>query len=87
MAVVSNYVSMNYSLFSTAFKNYTGQNFVSYVRDLRISEAKKLLLESQLRVNDIGEKVGYDNSKHFMKNFKAVVGVSPTEFRRNSAHQ
>lgn len=85
MAVVSNYVSMNYSLFSTAFKNYTGQNFVSYVRDLRIAEAKKLLLESQLRVNDIGARVGYDNSKHFMKNFKAVVGVSPTEFRRNVA--
>jgi YesN/AraC family two-component response regulator len=85
MAVISNQVSMNYSLFSTAFKNYTGTNFVSYVRSLRIDEAKRLLLETDLRVNEIGAKVGYDNDKQFMKNFKAVVGVSPSEYRKNMA--
>ena len=86
MAVVSNYVSMNYSLFSTAFKNYTGINFVSYIRELRIDEAKRLLKETDMRVNEIGQKVGYDNDKHFMKNFKEFVGVSPTEYRRNTAN-
>ena len=85
MAVVSNYVSMNYSLFSTAFKNYTGINFVSYVRGLRIEEAKRLLRETTMRVNEIGQWVGYDNDKHFMKNFKESVGVSPSEYRRNTA--
>ncbi|WP_029233475.1 response regulator transcription factor [Butyrivibrio sp. VCB2006] len=83
MAVVSNYVSMNYSLFSTAFKNFTGKNFVSYIRELRIDEAKRLLKETEMRVNEIGLRVGYENDKHFMKNFKASVGVSPSEFRRN----
>ena len=83
MAVISNLVSMNYSLFSSAFKNYTGKNFVSYVRDLRIDEAKRLLATTELRVNEIGAKVGYDNDKNFMKSFKAVVGVSPTEYRKN----
>ncbi len=86
MAVVSNYVSMNYSLFSTAFKNFTGINFVSYIRELRIDEAKRLLKETDMRVNEIGQKVGYDNDKHFMKNFKEFVGVSPTEYRRNTAN-
>ncbi len=85
MAVVSNYVSMNYSLFSTAFKNYTGINFVSYIRGLRIEEAKRLLRETTMRVNEIGQRVGYDNDKHFMKNFKESVGVSPSEYRRNTA--
>ncbi len=85
MAVISNQVSMNYSLFSTAFKNYTGTNFVSYVRNLRIDEAKRLLMDTDLRVNEIGVKVGYDNDKQFMKNFKAVVGVSPSEYRKNMA--
>ena len=83
MAVVSNYVSMNYSLFSKQFKDYTGTNFVSYVRDLRIEEAKKLLAETELRINEIGTMVGYENDKHFLKNFKAAVGVSPGEYRRN----
>ncbi len=85
MAVVSNYVSMNYSLFSTAFKNYTGINFVSYVRGLRIEEAKRLLRETTMRVNEIGQRVGYDNDKQFMKNFKESVGVSPSEYRKNTA--
>ncbi|MBQ6407070.1 MAG: response regulator [Butyrivibrio sp.] len=83
MAVVSNYVSMNYSLFSKEFKDYTGTNFVSYVRDLRIEEAKKLLAETELRINEIGAMVGYENDKHFLKNFKHAVGVSPGEYRRN----
>ncbi len=84
MAVVSNEVSMNYSLFSSAFKNYTGTNFVSYVKELRMDEAKRLLSETDLRVNEIALKVGYDNDKHFMKTFKAVVGVSPSEYRKNT---
>ena len=83
MAVVSNYVSMNYTLFSTAFKNFTGTNFVSYVRELRIEEAKRLLSNTTLRINEIGTMVGYDNDKHFLKNFKAQVGVSPGEYRKN----
>ena len=83
MAVVSNQVSMNYSLFSSAFKSYTGTNFVSYVKELRMTQAKRLLSETDLKVNEIALKVGYDNDKHFMKTFKAVVGVSPSEYRKN----
>lgn len=83
MAVVSNEVSMNYSLFSTSFKNYTGSNFVSYLKELRMEEAKRLLAGTDLKVNEISAKVGYDNEKHFMKSFKAMVGVSPSEYRKN----
>jgi len=83
MAVVSNYISMNYSLFSYVFKQYTGSNFVNYLKDLRMKEAKRLLEETDLRVNEISQKIGYDNEKHFMKTFKSVCGVSPTEYRRN----
>ncbi len=83
MAVVSNHISMNYSLFSSEFKNYTGTNFVNYVKDLRMAEAKKLLSETDLKVNEISVKVGYDNEKHFMKSFKGYVGVSPSEYRKN----
>ncbi len=84
MAVVSNYVQMNYSLFSFAFKQYTGSNFVNYLRDLRMEEAKKLLKETDIRINEISERVGYSNPKHFMKTFKGLYGVSPSEFRSNS---
>ena len=83
MAVVSNYISMNYSLFSYVFKQYTGKNFVNYLKDLRMKEAKRLLEQTDLRVIEISQKIGYDNEKHFMKTFKNVCGVSPTEYRKN----
>lgn len=83
MAVVSNHVSMNYSLFSYAFKQYTGKNFVNYLKELRVNEAKRLLAETDMRVIEISQQVGYENEKHFMKIFKSVSGVSPTEYRKN----
>ncbi|GFI69219.1 HTH-type transcriptional regulator YesS [Lachnospiraceae bacterium] len=83
MAVVSNHISMNYSLFSYVFKQYTGNNFVNYLKEIRIQEAKRLLEETDMKVVDISGRVGYENEKHFMKTFKASCGVSPTEYRKN----
>lgn len=86
MTVISNMISMNYSLFSYEFKQYTGSNFVNYVRDIRINEAKRLLSETDLRITEISRRVGYNNDKHFMKLFKSVCGVSPTEYRKNQCY-
>lgn len=83
MAVVSNQVSMNYSLFSYAFKQYTGKNFVNYLKELRMNEARRLLAETDMRVIEISQQIGYENEKHFMKTFKKECGVSPTEYRKN----
>ena len=84
MAVVSNHISMNYSLFSYLFKEFTGSNFVNYLKGIRMQEAKRLLAETDLRIIEISAKVGYDNEKHFMKIFKASCGVSPSEYRKNA---
>ena len=87
MAVVSNCISMNYSLFSLNFKQYTGMNFVNYLKKIRVEEAKRLLEETDEKINDISRLVGYENDKHFMKIFKSVCGVSPSEYRKNSWYQ
>ncbi|MDD4849370.1 MAG: response regulator [Gemmiger sp.] len=82
MAVVSNEVSMNYSLFSLLFKQYVGSNFVSYLQTLRVEEAKRLLTETEYRVGEIGHKVGFTDEKNFLKVFKQNVGITPTEYRK-----
>lgn len=84
MAVVSNYISMNYSLFSYVFKQFTGMNFVNYLKEIRMKEAKRLLEETDKKIVEISNAVGYENEKHFMKIFKNTTGVSPTEFRKNA---
>ena len=87
MAVVSNQISMNYSLFSLLFKQYTGSNFVTYLQSIRIEEAKKLLLETDWKVNEIGRRVGFSDEKHFLKVFKNNVGFSPSEWRKSHRYQ
>jgi len=83
MAVVSNHISMNYSLFSCTFKQYTGSNFVNYLKELRITKAKQLLADTDMKIIEISQTIGYENEKHFMKIFKAECGVSPSEYRKN----
>ena len=83
MAMVSNHISMNYTVFSIAFKEYTKDNFVSYLRKIRINEAKRLLSETDLKIGVIGPMTGYEDPKHFMKTFKWTTGVTPSEFRKN----
>lgn len=87
MAVVSNHISMNYSLFSYAFKQYTGVNFVNYVKDIRMEKARELLEQTDLRIMEISQKIGYENEKHFMKTFKSTYGVSPSEYRKNAQYR
>lgn len=85
MAVVSNHISMNYSFFSLMFKEYTGMKFVNYLKEVRINKAKALLTTTDEKIAEIGLMVGYENEKHFMKVFKSVLGVSPTEYRKNAS--
>ncbi|WP_027308899.1 response regulator [Caloramator sp. ALD01] len=82
MAMVSNYVSLNYSYFSQIFKEYIGLNFVDYLKKIRIEEAKKLLEDNDYKIYEVGEKVGYKNSKQFAKIFKEMEGISPIEYRQ-----
>ncbi|KEQ24158.1 response regulator [Paenibacillus tyrfis] len=81
MAVVSNHVSLNYSYFSQAFKEYTGESFVSYLKKLRIDKAKELLVTTGHKVYEIGGMTGFENTKHFSRVFKEMEGISPQEYR------
>lgn len=81
MAIVSNHVSLNYSYFSEAFKAYTGESFVVYLKKVRIRKAKQLLHDQTLRLADIGTAVGFENTKQFSRVFKELEGVSPFEYR------
>lgn len=87
MTLVSNEVSMNYSLFSLLFKQYTGTNFVTYLQKLRLEEAQRLLTTTDWRVNEIGRRVGFVDDKHFLKVFKAATGLSPTDYRKAAVTQ
>lgn len=81
MAMVSNHVSLNYSYFSEAFKAYTGESFVLYLKKVRIHHAKELLASSSCKLAAVSEAVGFENSKQFARVFKELEGISPGEYK------
>ena len=62
------------------------ENFgVSYIDDLinaRLGMAKQLLKTTDLRINEVASSCGYQNSTHFMRQFKEKTGISPSEYRK-----
>lgn len=82
MAVISNHVSMNYTLFSHLFKNQVGVNFSEYLRSIRIEAAKQLLQNTNKTIRDIAKDVGYTDDKRFSKVFKESIGITPNTYRK-----
>ncbi len=74
------YVSRSY--FSTAFKNATGKNFKTYLTEIRMEEALKLVLRTNMKTYEIAEAVGYHNVRFFVDAFKNAYKMSPLEYRK-----
>lgn len=79
---VAKHVHLNPSYFSVLFKEQLQMTFIEYVTRVRLQKAKELLLQTQLPVSDIAERVGYQTTKYFNKLFKEYEGHSPGGYRK-----
>lgn len=79
---LANYAKLHPFYFSTLFKNETGKSFTDFLIETRINEAKKLLINPGIKIYEIGQMVGYEESVSFSRVFKKVVGISPIEYRK-----
>jgi len=71
----------NPNYLSGAFKKHTGVSLLDYITRTKIDFAKSLLLSSRDTVRNIANYVGFEDEKYFMKVFKRVEGVTPTQYR------
>ncbi|MDQ6423597.1 response regulator [Paenibacillus sp. LHD-117] len=79
---IAAYVYLNSAYLSRLFKKETGQSLLDYIIHEKMDQSKIMLTESNMRINDICESIGYDNVSHFGKMFKKQVGISPQEYRK-----
>ncbi|MCK9223152.1 MAG: AraC family transcriptional regulator [Limnochordia bacterium] len=79
---ISKHLQLNRSYFSRIFKEVTNQTPNEYLTRLRIKQAKKLLVTTDLSIIDICQDVGIKNQQHFSKLFSRYVGVAPSTYRR-----
>ena len=68
---------------SQLFKSEIGVNFLTYLTNLCMERAKKLLLSTALPVSEVAEQSGYGDYRVFTKAFKKSEGVTPSQYRRD----
>lgn len=68
--------------FSRRVKSVTGVNTALYIRSLRIKKACELLRDTDLTISEIFVECGFDSANYFSRVFKQVMGMSPSEYRK-----
>jgi AraC-like DNA-binding protein len=69
------------SKLAALFREQTGQTLWEYVTALRMQEAKVMLAETEITIENIGRLMGFPNSSHFATRFSRYAGVSPSAYR------
>lgn len=69
---------------SSIFKKETGENMSFFINKLRIDKAKQLLLESDIKIKEVFEQVGYSDQQYFSKVFKKITGKTVVEYKEGS---
>ncbi len=69
------------------FKKYTGKSVNSYLTELRLTMASTLLRDTELRIDEICERTGFNDISYFSKVFKKGLYCTPSEYRRMHNHE
>jgi two-component system response regulator YesN len=76
------YLNKNY--FCSLFKGVTGVSFMEYLIARRMEHAKRFLAETEMRMNEIAERVGYADQRYFSQVFRKYSGMQPSQFRQQA---
>lgn len=71
----------NTSYLSRLFKQIMGRNLSDYIVEVKMQQAEQLLKDSQNKIQDVAERLGYSNATNFTRVFKKQFGMTPQEFR------
>jgi AraC-like DNA-binding protein len=69
-------------VFTRIFKQTTGTSYLSYLRSIRINNAKQLLISTDLTLEQIARSCGFKSAHHLIRSFKKVIGQTPGTFRK-----
>lgn len=81
--ILSEEFHLNSQYISQLFKNEIGVNFLTYLTNIRMEHAKKLLLSTSLSIAEVSEQSGYGDYRVFTKVFKKSEGITPSQYRRD----
>ena len=83
LSVLAEEFHLNPQYISQLFKSEIGVNFLTYLTNLRMERAKKLLLTTALSIAEVSEQSGYADYRVLTKVFKKTEGITPSQYRRD----
>ncbi len=75
-------VGMSPGAFSRFFARHFGKPFVSYVAEVRVGHACRLLMENDMNVSEVAYNAGFNNLANFNRQFLRIKGVTPSAYRK-----
>lgn len=81
LEIVSGALGVSAKYLSRVYKDRTGENLSVSISRIRMERAKVLLRDGSLKVGDVAKAVGMDSRATFLRVFRKMIGVSPTEYR------
>lgn len=80
---------LHYNVFylSNIFKKETSLSFSDYLANYRLNKAKKWLVETDLSIKEIAQKLTYNNPQNFIRYFRKLEGITPGQYRKNYGNQ
>ena len=79
---IADFCNINRSYLNRLFKESTGKTLQNFLMYYRMNRAAELLKVSELTVNEIGKRCGYQNQLHFSRAFKTIFGLSPMQWKK-----
>lgn len=74
-------VNIGETNFKRYFKKITGSSVMKYFKKQKINAAKRLIDKKALSFTEISSLLGYESVHYFSRQFKAIEGITPTEYR------
>jgi AraC family transcriptional activator of pobA len=79
---VARAVSLSPGHLTTVVRRKTGRTVVEWISERRMAQARRLLVETDLAVEEIGHRVGYNDPTYFVRSFRRAHGTTPLGWRR-----
>jgi AraC-like DNA-binding protein len=79
---VADHLNISYSYLSKIFRAKTGITLTDYLNNARIEKSKEYLANTFLNLNEISEKVGYNNVQSYQRFFKKYENITPGDYRK-----
>lgn len=84
---LSKYVGTNRTYLSKYINTVYGLSFRNWIADLRVEEAKKMLVEQNISLTEMSACLGFTSSSAFSRTFAQIAGETPTAYRKTNKYK